>query len=356
MSNHFLFQLGFNPEMSHYIINEGFEIGRVSSVHKERYTVINDKREYDCEVLGNLRFAAQSPLDFPAVGDWVVISPYDKKKALIHKVLPRKNMLRRQAVGTEGEYQLIAANIDYAFIVESANRDFSVNRFERYLAICYEADIEPVLVINKLDLLDVSALSMLVEELKKRIPHVTIILTSCESKQGIESMKKLIKEGKTYCFLGSSGVGKSSLVNILFHGEPMKTAQIGISTHRGKHTTAHRQLIVLADGGILIDNPGMREVGVADAEKGLETVFQQIVKLAEHCKYKDCTHAYEAGCAVIRAVEKGEVDKDSYLNYLKLEREKQHYQNTEAEKRSKGKNLAKRIKQVKKNKPWRYGK
>jgi ribosome biogenesis GTPase len=356
MFNQLLSQLGFNQELNSCLVKEGVEtseIARVISEHKERYTVINLKGEYDCELLGKLRFSAHSRLDFPAVGDWVVISPYDEEKALIHKVLGRKNVLKRQYVGAEGEYQLIAANIDYAFIVESVNRDFNINRFERYLAICYEADIEPILVLNKLDLLEYSVLKELKEELTKRIPDVAILFTSCESNEGLDLIKEAVQEGKTYCFLGSSGVGKSSLINLISHGKLMKTAEIGRRTNRGKHTTSHRQLLVLEDGGILIDNPGLREVGVADAEKGLETVFTQIVKLGEHCKYRDCSHENETGCAVIRAVEIGEVDKDSYLNYLKLVREKQHYQNTEAEKRRKGKNLAKMIKQVKDKKSWK---
>ncbi|UOB17025.1 ribosome small subunit-dependent GTPase A [Abyssalbus ytuae] len=348
-----LYDLGYNPiidKIRQQKKLEAWEIGRVTAEHKERYSVKNENGEYESEIIGNLRFTVQNRLDFPAVGDWVTISGYDDSKALIHHILYRKNALKRQAVGKKGETQIIATNVDYAFIVEAVNRDFSINRFERYLAICYDANIEPVLILNKIDLLLETELNELVKKVKKRIPKVLLVLTSCNNEKGLLKIQKLIQKGKTYCFLGSSGVGKSSLINLISKNSYMKTGEISYSTDRGKHVTSHRELIVLEQGGILIDNPGMREVGVTDVKKGLENSFELITELSSKCKYKNCSHEHEKGCAVLLALQEGKIDNESYTNYLKMEKERKHFQYTEAEKRQQGKKMSKMIKQYKKGK------
>ena len=353
--NHLLYQLGFSSFFEEQIKesnNDNLEIGRITSEHKERYTVKWNNGDAEGEVIGNLRFSASSRADFPVVGDWVLVSNYDEAKVLIHKVLQRKNMLKRQAVGKESEVQIIAANIDYAFIVESVNRDFSINRFERYITLCYDAGIEPILVLNKSDLINTVELDKYRNTIKKRISNVKLIATSCINIEGIIDMQKLIFPAKTYCFLGSSGVGKSTLINLISNKGSLKTNIISESTQRGKHTTTHRELIVLEKGGVLIDNPGMREVGIADASAGLDQTFYLINELADQCKYRDCTHHDEDGCAVIEALEKGRLDSDSYQNYLKMFKENQHYQSSEIEKRQKGKRLSKHIKQFKNRKDW----
>ncbi|TNE73606.1 ribosome small subunit-dependent GTPase A [bacterium] len=331
-----------------------FEIGRVIVEHKERYLVKTAEHEYEAEILGNLRFTAQSRADFPAVGDWVALSVYDTDKALIHSVFPRKSSIERQTVGKKGEKQIIATNIDYALIVLSVDRDFSINRIERYLTICYTSAIEPIIVLSKVDLITELELTQFMEAIQTRIPKVPTFAVSNETQWGISELKAAIQNRKTYCLLGSSGVGKSTLLNTILGTQAMKTQTISESTQRGRHMTTHRELHITESGGILIDNPGMREVGITDASGGLEITFDRITELAEECKFKDCTHTTETGCAVLQAIENGELDHASYNNYLKMQREKEHFESTVAEKRRKDKTFGKMMKNYKKTNPKGY--
>jgi ribosome biogenesis GTPase / thiamine phosphate phosphatase len=327
---------------------DNFEVGRVIAEHKERYIIKTIKGEFDAEITGNLRFTAKGREDFPAVGDWVALTTYDSDLAIIHKILPRFSVIKRQAVGQFGEVQIIAANIDYAFIVQAVDRDFNINRLERYLTICYSSKVKPLILLSKTDLIDELQTNEILNSIKIRISNVPIIALSNESQKGYEAIKLCIKKGKTYCMLGSSGVGKSTLLNNLSGKTIMRTGTISQSTNKGKHTTSHRGLIILENGGILIDNPGMREVGIADSTSGLEITFDTIVRISRSCKFKDCSHTNEIGCLVINAVEKGEIDKASYENYLKMEKEKAHFESTIAEKRKKDKKFGKMVKNYKK--------
>ncbi|WP_298237962.1 ribosome small subunit-dependent GTPase A [uncultured Algibacter sp.] len=324
-----------------------FEVGRIISEHKERYIVKTEKGEFDAEITGNLRYTANTREDFPAVGDWVAISEYDDNKVLIHSIFPRKTIIERQAVGKQGEKQIIATNIDFAFIVQAVDRDFNINRIERYLTICNTSNVKPIIILNKIDLINDTVLNDLMSKVQERVKQVPVIAISNESQKGIERVKKHIVKGKTYCLLGSSGVGKSSLLNNLSGKQLMKTNTISTSTNKGRHVTSHRELIVLENGGIIIDNPGIREVGIADSIGGLEKTFEKIIELSKNCKFKDCTHTIEIGCAVISAVETEKVDKLFYENYLKMNREKEHFESTVAEKRKKDKNFGKMVKQFK---------
>ncbi len=345
--------LGYDSYLSAYQSENGlenFSVARVIAEHKERYVVRSADREYEAEILGNLRYTAQSRVDFPAVGDWVAISEYDEDKALIHAIYPRKSVLERQAVGQKGERQLIATNIDFAFIVQAVDRDFSINRVERYLTICYNSKVEPILILNKIDLLEQADLDEMLESLQSRVKHLPILAISNQTQQGIEAVKALLQVGKTYCLLGSSGVGKSTLLNTLSGQDWMKTNTISEHTSRGRHVTTHRELRVLDGGGVIIDNPGMREVGLTDPGAGLETTFEEIAKLADNCRYQDCTHTNEAGCAVLEALEQGDLDPAAYENFSKMLREQEHFESTVAEKRKKDKDLGKLIKNYKKGK------
>jgi ribosome biogenesis GTPase len=324
-----------------------FEVGRIISEHKERYIVKTEKGELDAEITGNLRYTANTREDFPAVGDWVAISEYDDNKVLIHSIFPRKTIIERQAIGKQGEKQIIATNIDFALIVQAVDRDFNINRIERYLTICNTSNVKPIIILNKIDLINNIVLTDLMSKVQERVKQVPVIAISNESQKGIERVKKYIVKGKTYCLLGSSGVGKSSLLNNLLGKQLMKTNTISTSTNKGRHVTSHRELIVLENGGIIIDNPGIREVGIADSIGGLEKTFEKIVQLSKNCKFKDCTHTIEIGCAVTSAVESEKVDKLFYENYLKMNREKEHFESTVAEKRKKDKNFGKMIKQFK---------
>lgn len=344
--------LGYTAELEKYRKENSlnsFGVGRVIAEHKERYIVKTAHKEYESEIIGNLRYAASSRAEFPAVGDWVAISEYNDNDALIHAVFPRKTSIERQAVGKQGEKQIIATNIDCAFIVQAVDRDFNINRIERYLTICHASKVSPVIILNKIDLIDEEELNVLVTQVKERIKQVPVIALSNENLKGTDQIQSLIEKGKTYCLLGSSGVGKSTLTNHLSGKQQMKTDSISTSTNKGRHVTSHRELLVLEKGGILIDNPGMREVGLTDSNNGLEVTFDQIMSLSKHCKFKDCTHTSELDCAIIAAVENGEIDKASYENYLRMEREKEHFESTVAEKRKKDKDFGKRLKNYKKN-------
>ena len=346
-----LINLGYNQNFEKYIKENklsDFEIGRVTAEHKERYTVCSANGEYDAEITGNMRFTAQGREDFPAVGDWVAMMVHDTDFAIIHSVLPRFSLIKRQAVGQFGEVQIIAANIDYAFLVQAADRDFNINRLERYLTLCNSSKVSPIIILNKIDLIDEQLLAEIINSIKARIDEVPIIAISNESKQGLSKIQAMIEPGKTYCMLGSSGVGKSTLLNNLVGRQLMQTNHISFSNNKGRHVTSHRELIVLDSGGIIIDNPGMREVGIADSSDGLEITFDRIISLGHSCKFKDCTHTVETGCAVLQAIDCGEIDRASYENYLKMEREKTWFESTQVERRKRDKEFGKMVKSVKK--------
>ncbi|HRY32134.1 MAG TPA: ribosome small subunit-dependent GTPase A [Bacteroidales bacterium] len=330
---------------------QGFETGRIMAEHKERYIVGTACGECEAAITGNMRFTAASREDFPAVGDWVALTTYESGNALIHHVYPRSSVLRRQLPGSPGEAQIIAANIDIALLVQAAGRDFNINRLERYLTICHSSGVRPLIVLSKTDLCDRQRINEIRDALLARVRDVPVIPLSNATGEGIDDLLALIEKGKTHCLLGSSGVGKSSLLNRLAGQNIMKTGDISQTTQKGKHVTSHRELIILGNGAILIDNPGMREIGLTDEASGLETTFDNIIRLSVHCRYSDCSHTSETGCAVTSAVEKGEISPQAYDNFLKMQRETAHYEATSAQKRQKDKSLSKLIKHYKRFDP-----
>lgn len=347
-----LTDLGFREELNQWLSENNysdFELGRVIAEHKERYIVQTQQGELEAEITGNMRYGAQSREDFPAVGDWVALQVFDKNMAIIYHIAPRTSMISRKAVGQKGQIQIIATNIDYGLLVQATDRDFNINRLERYLSICYESKVEPVIVLTKIDLISEEELSQINQQLTARVKDVPVISLSNLSQQGYSQLENVFIKGKTYCLLGSSGVGKSSLVNNLSSQSHMKTDHISTSTNKGRHVTTHRELIVLNNGAIIIDNPGMREVGLANTEHGIQVAFDEIYEIGKNCRFKDCTHTMEAGCAVINAVEAGSVDPDTYDNYLKLYKENSFYESTTQERKRKDKQLGKILKHYKKH-------
>ncbi|MDP3452907.1 MAG: ribosome small subunit-dependent GTPase A [Bacteroidales bacterium] len=343
-------QLGYDSRIEDFVIENNlkdFEIGRVISEHKERYIVKTQAGEYDAEITGNLRFTAESRSDFPAVGDWVALTVFGSDLAIIHKIIPRFSAISRQAVGQFGDIQIIAANIDYALLVQACDRDFNINRLERYLTICHSSKVLPVIVLTKTDLLPENSVKDIVKQINIRLKNIPVYAISNESLSGYDHLKKIFKIGKSFCLLGSSGVGKSTLLNKISGREVMKTGSISESTSKGRHVTSHRELIILENGGVLIDNPGMREVGVVDCGRGLETTFEFVGELSDRCRFKDCTHTSERGCAVKEAVENGDVERAAYENYLKMQKERDFFEASELEKRRKEKIFGKILKDYK---------
>jgi ribosome biogenesis GTPase len=342
-----LLDLGWSDDLTAYLKNNqlsNFFAGRVTQEHRERYIVSTGDIEYDAEITGNLRFSANSRCDFPAVGDWVTITVYDSDQAIIHKILPRKSVLERQAVGKYGEKQIISTNIDVAFIIQAINNNFSINRLERYLTICYSANIEPVLVVSKIDMSTEKEIRDAINDLETREKKVKYLLLSNITLKGLDQITGFIQKGKSYCVVGSSGVGKSTLINNLLKKNILKTGLISQCTNKGKHITDHRELFVLDNGGIIIDTPGMRELGMADNSEGIKTTFQEIFNLSLKCKFSDCTHVNETGCSVIEALNNGTIDKDSLDNYLQIQKEQERFHSTVAEKRKKDKKFGKMLK------------
>ena len=324
-----------------------FLVARVAVEYKGAYKVKNINGEFLARITGKQMFDAVSREDFPAVGDWVAISELGEGQAVIHGILPRKTIIKRKSIN-KTETQIIATNIDVAFVVESVGRDYNLNRFERYFAIASDGAVKPAIILNKIDLISAEELNSKLAQLKNRFPNVDIILTSTVSNQGLEELKNYIEKNKTYCFLGSSGVGKSSLINKLFGKSIIKTEEISESTGRGKHATTTREMYFLKDGGIVIDNPGMRQVGMTDTKEGIDSLFDEISALAKDCKYIDCTHTHEPGCQVLEALKLGKIDQQKYSNYISLKKEVQHYEMADTEKREKDRQFGKFLQKSKK--------
>jgi ribosome biogenesis GTPase len=347
-----LFQLGLTVELKKQFESLQIDlssIARVIKEHKELYVIQNDSGEYNAEITGNMRFSAESREDFPAVGDWIEASIFDGGKA-IKSILPRFSMLERQSVGSYGEKQIIATNINTAFIVQAVDRDFNLNRLERYFVMAHNGGIEPAIILNKTDLISEEQLSDIKKQVVSRIKNASIFMTSTVSNQGLNEIIDYLSIGETYSFIGSSGVGKSSIINYLLGKERLETKEISDATNKGKHTTTHRELILLENGGVLIDTPGMRELGMTDGGSGLEMTFSDIVELAKDCKFNNCSHTDEPGCRVIDAIEDGLLSEDELENYKKLERQSEHFTTSVAEKRKKDKVFGKMIKTVLQNK------
>ena len=341
--------LGFNERLAGFVKENDlsdFIIGRVTQEHRERYIVSTGEKEYDAEITGNLRFSAASRLDFPAVGDWVAMVTYDPAVAIINRILPRKSVLERQAVGKHGEKQIISTNVDVAFIVQSIDNNFNLNRLERYMAICYDSGIEPVLVVSKTDLAEHSTILEITKSIRVRHKDLKYLLLNNITKEGLQQVSGYMQPGHTYCIIGSSGVGKSTLINNLLNSDLLKTGQISNSTKKGKHTTDHRELIILHNGGIIIDTPGMKELGMTDNTEGIRSTFREIHNIALKCKFPDCTHIAEKGCAVIEARNNGIIDNAALENYQKILREQEHFSKTQAEKRKKDREFGKMCKNI----------
>ena len=327
-----------------------YSLARIIAVNKDNYIIRNEKAEVQAEITGKIVYGAESNLDLPTVGDWVYVQYFNEYTfAIIHKILPRKSLLKRKVAGKKIEYQLIASNIDIAFIVQSTDCNFNLRRLERYLIMVNESNIKPVILLSKRDLISPEDLKQEISEIKSMNPDYEIIAFSNKTGEGLEEIQKILKQGKTYCLLGSSGVGKTTLLNRLIGKNIFATSAVREKDGKGRHITARRQLTILEQGGLIIDTPGMRELGNIGVNTGLNETFIDIVNLAKNCRFRDCTHINEPGCSVVKAVNKGELSLKRYQSYLNLRKESEYYEMSYMEKRKKDKNFGKLIKETKKN-------
>jgi ribosome biogenesis GTPase / thiamine phosphate phosphatase len=326
-------------------------VARVTAVDRARYLVRNEFGEVSAEATGKLLYSANSSVDLPCVGDWVSVQYHDANTlAIIHARFPRKSVLQRKSAGKKIEYQLIASNIDVAFIVQSCEFDFNLRRLERYLAMVNEGRIKPVILLSKTDLISLQDLELRISEIGKAGFEGEVITLSNMTERGLDQVRRTLKKGKTYCLVGSSGVGKTTLLNNLIGRLVFETREIRQKDGKGRHATTRRQLIVLDNGAMVIDNPGMRELGAIDISTGMDESFPDILELSGDCHFRNCTHIAEAGCSIRMAIESGELSEERYQSYLKLMNESDYHQMSYAEKRQKDREFVRFVKSVMKHK------
>ena len=348
-----LVQLGWNGSFEQAmgpLRQEGLVPVRVIAEHRGQYRVAGPGGEMPAEVTGRMMYHAEERMDYPVVGDWAAAAVLDNGAlSVIRTILPRRSVLARKSAGRKLEGQAIAANVDIIFVVIGLDHNFNLNRLERYLAAAAGTGARPVVLLSKSDLApDAEAAAAGV---RSRTDGPEVIAVSARTGGGMEEVRALLTEGRTACFIGSSGVGKSSLINRLAGKELLKTAEVREADSRGRHTTSHRELFVLPSGGIVIDTPGMRELGLWDAGQGIELAFAEIGSLAPGCAFSDCTHRTEPGCAVRAAVESGALERARYESFLKLGREQEHLEAKtdrfkQQEKKARDKELSRAVKEV----------
>lgn len=326
------------------------QIARVIAVNKNSYIVSNGTNDIYAELTGKFLYNSGSSLDLPTVGDWVYVQLFDDDTfAVIHDIFPRKSLLKRKTPGNKIDYQLIGANIDTAIVMQALDFNYNIRRLERYLVMINESNITPVILLSKSDLISMDEIERKKNDIQNIVPGIRIEAFSNNNRSDIENIKALFTPNETFCLLGSSGVGKTTLLNNLIDQELYKTQPIREKDGRGKHTTTRRELIVLENGAMIIDSPGMRELGVVSVDAGLDETFNEIADLAGKCRYADCTHTTETGCAVLKAVEEEIIPKERYQNYIKMYKESLYNEMSYVEKRQKDKTFGKFMHTYKKN-------
>ncbi|MFC2058292.1 ribosome small subunit-dependent GTPase A [Chloroflexota bacterium] len=356
-SSHYLKELGwdsFFQEHFQLLKMPGSIPARVVSQHKNSYQLFSQHGELSAKISGKMRHQAGTGDRYPAVGDWVVVKPQtEEQKGVILAILPRKSKFSRKAAGIRTEEQVVAVNIDTVFIVSGLDggRNFNLRRIERYLTLARNSGALPVAVLNKTDLCpDIDSYVRSVEPVA---PGVPIHPVSARERTGLDALREYLAGGKTAAFLGPSGVGKSALINALLGDNIQETGEVRMSDRRGRHTTSWRELFLIPNGGVVIDTPGMREIQMWADENDLKNAFPDIQTLARECRFSDCYHHTEPGCAVIAAIQRGDLDAARLESYLKLQRELRHLasredQSLRLEEKAKWKKISQWSKQLKK--------
>ena len=339
---------GFSESFSNGILQDNqLTPARILSQEKGFYRIISDKGKKLAEVSGKFRFQTTILSDYPAVGDFVLVNWNESgNSAIIESLLPRKSAFVRKAAGEPQQEQVVAANIDIVFLCMALNNDFNLRRMERYISIAWDSGAMPVVVLTKSDLCD--DLEQKLAEVSTIAFGVDVLVTTSTEENGYEELLPFISEGKTIAFIGSSGVGKSTLINRLLGKELLKTSGLR-NDDKGRHTTTHRELFLLPSGGMVIDTPGMREFGMWDNDTGIERTFMDIEELAAQCKFRNCTHTNEPGCAIQKALTTGKLEINRWQSYQKLKAENDYMEDKESYMLAKGmreKQISKLIKKM----------
>lgn len=313
-----LYKLGLNTELENEFKNnyDGYSLARVTVQYRNIYKIETNTGEMLASVCGKLKYELESKEDYPAVGDWVVYKSEDNTNGIIYKILKRKTTICRKVAGPKSDEQILATNVDKIFITMSLNNDFNLRRLERYINIAWDSGAKPIIVLTKADLC--YDLNDKLNDIESVCIGIDVIVVSALSGEGIDNIKHSIKDNDTVVFIGSSGVGKSTLINKLLNKNVQITKETG-EYDKGRHTTTHRELFLLESGGVVIDTPGMRELQLSKGD--LESTFKDIEEISTECRFKDCKHKSEPGCAVKKAIEEGIITKERFKSYEKIQRE-----------------------------------
>lgn len=324
-------------------------IARVAAVDRDQLLLVDQTGPFRARLAGRYLHRHRLSHELPCVGDWVCLEKRSGAEVgVVRALLERRTALRRKSAGNLIEYQMIAANLDYVVIVQSCHFDFNLQRLERYLVMVRDGGAEPYILLTKTDLVPPAVLAAQVAEIRSAGITAPIVTLSNVTRDGVADLQRLLLPGKTYCFVGSSGVGKSTLINRLMGRETLETKAVS-GTGEGRHTTVRRELMRLEGGALVIDNPGMREFGVLGAEGGLVSHYSDITAFSSNCRYRDCSHTGEPDCAVLEALHSGEMGREHFENYLKLREESAFYQLSHAEKRKKERDFGRYVKSAKKH-------